>query len=353
MMRAILGQDLIHERFRKALSRDRLASTFLFVGQDGVGKRAFAHFLAQALLCEQSPPPRLEPCGTCPACQQVAAETHPDLEIVRKPAERAALPIELLVGDREHRMQEGLCHKIALKPFRGGRKVAIIEDADYLFQEGANAILKTLEEPPRKSVIILISSSEQRQLPTIRSRCQVVRFQPLEPHVIQTILLREGWVSSDEEAQRLAALAQGSLERVRWMLNAELREFEQSLRQYLTQSYWEPLPLAAQVTSNVNAAGKEAASRRERFRQIVGFAADFYRQAMHAATDPAAETNPPSNPLRIPAELAARCVERCLEADLQIQANANQATLVEAWIDALAEQHVRASTAQRAASNGR
>ena len=76
-------------------------------------------------------------------------------------------------------MREGLCHDIALKPFRGGRKIAIIDDADYLNQEGANCLLKTLEEPPEKSVIILIGTSQQRQLPTIRSRCQIVRFAPL------------------------------------------------------------------------------------------------------------------------------------------------------------------------------
>ena len=73
-------------------------------------------------------------------------------------------------------MREGLCHDISLKPYSGRRKVAVIDDADYLNQEGANALLKTLEEPPPKSLLILIGTSEQRQLPTIRSRCRRLRW---------------------------------------------------------------------------------------------------------------------------------------------------------------------------------
>jgi hypothetical protein len=176
---SLYGHDRAIEQFRRAVRRGRLASTFLLVGPDGVGKRTFALKLAQSLLCERTPEAELGGCGVCPACQQVAALTHPDVRLVAKPADRSFIPIELFIGDREHRLREGLCHDIALKPFRGGRKVAIIDDADCLNQEGANCLLKTLEEPPPRSVLMLIGTSEQRQLPTIRSRCQIVRFLPL------------------------------------------------------------------------------------------------------------------------------------------------------------------------------
>ena len=78
----ILGHDEVAEHFRRALARGRLASSFLFVGPPGIGKRWFALKLAQALLCQRSPEEALDPCGTCPACVQVAAGTHPDLEII-------------------------------------------------------------------------------------------------------------------------------------------------------------------------------------------------------------------------------------------------------------------------------
>ena len=121
----------------------------------------------------------LDPCETCPSCTMVLAGTHPDLDVVGKPADKAFLPLELFIGDREHRRQEGLCHNISLKPFMGGRKIAVIDDADFLNAEGANCLLKTLEEPPPQSVLILIGTSPAKQLPTIRSRCQLVRFRPL------------------------------------------------------------------------------------------------------------------------------------------------------------------------------
>src|SRR5256885_12928292 len=176
---SIRGHDRVVEKFRRGLAKGRLASTFLFVGPPGIGKRTFALKLAQALLCEKVVPEALAPCGECPSCRQVQSLNHPDIEIVTKPADNAFIPLEALIGDAEHRMRAGLCYNIALKPYSGRRKVAIIDDADYLNKEGANCLLKTLEEPPPQSVPILIGTSEQRQLPTIRSRCQIVRFQSL------------------------------------------------------------------------------------------------------------------------------------------------------------------------------
>src|SRR5262245_57916847 len=113
----ILGHDRLVEQFRRALRRERLASTFLFVGPTGVGKRTFALKLAQGLLCDNVPPARLEPCGHCAACQQVAAGTHPDVEVVSRPADKAFIPLATLIGEDERRMREGLCYNISLKPF--------------------------------------------------------------------------------------------------------------------------------------------------------------------------------------------------------------------------------------------
>ena len=174
----IAGHDEIVARFRTMLARGRLASTFLFVGPAGVGKRTFATRLAAALLCQTQPPAALDPCGVCSSCLQVAAGTHPDLLRVSKPADKSFIPLELFIGPKEKRMQQGLCHDISLKPFMGGGRVAIIDDADYLNEEGANSLLKTLEEPPPQSVLILIGTSADRQLPTIRSRAALSASAP-------------------------------------------------------------------------------------------------------------------------------------------------------------------------------
>jgi len=152
----ILGHDRNVQRFGDSLKRNRMASTFLFVGPAGIGKRTFAIHLAQGLLCENNADDSIDPCDQCPSCQQVMAATHPDLIQVSRPAGKAFIPVELLIGDKEHRRQRGLCHDIGLKPFSGKRKVAIIDDADFLNVEGANSLLKTLEEPPANSILILI-----------------------------------------------------------------------------------------------------------------------------------------------------------------------------------------------------
>jgi DNA polymerase-3 subunit delta' len=340
----ILGHDQVWDRFRRSLDRGRLASTFLFVGPHGIGKRGTAMRLAQCLLCETTPAEDLHACGSCPSCQQVAALTHPDLIVIGKPEDKSFIPVECFIGDREHRMREGLCHDIALKPFRGGRRIAIIDDADFLNQEGANCLLKTLEEPPPQSLIILIGSSEQRQLPTIRSRCQIVRFAPLPPPLVAELLTRQNHVDA-AQAHSVAVRCGGSLTRALELCDPELEQTRGTLLEQLCRLDFDSLTLATTVTGFVEAAGKDAPPRRARLRQVVEMAADFYRAVMRQS----AQTGPSGDPLidQLVAAacqawggnpvVAAACLDRCLDAQQQIDANANLPTLVPSWIDDLAE----------------
>ncbi len=331
------------EQFRRAVARGRLATSFLFVGPEGIGKRTFAVKLAQALLCPTRADAALDPCLACPGCQQVAAGTHPDLLAVSRPEGKSFIPLELLIGDPEHRMREGLCHEIGLKPMTGGRKIAVIDQADFLNQEGANCLLKTLEEPPPRSVLILIGTSPARQLPTIRSRCQVIRFRPLSEEQVAEVLRSGGLVADAEEARRLAAQSGGSVGRaLQASADPEAMAFCEQLVAWLAEPRLDSVRVAAAVQGFVQEAGTAAAARRERVRQAVGAAVDFYRdlicgltgagprRAASAAADRAARFWPGD------AETAADCLDRCLEALAQIDRNANQATLIEAWLDGLA-----------------
>jgi DNA polymerase-3 subunit delta' len=339
----IQGHDTVVEQFRRALERGRLASSFLFGGPAGIGKRTFALKLAQAMLCERRPEEAMDPCEMCPPCTMVLAGTHPDIMRVSRPEGKSEIPVALLIGEKDRRMREGMCHDIGLKPFMGGRKIAIIDDADFLNEEGANSLLKTLEEPPPRSVLVLIGTSPAKQLPTIRSRCQLIRFRPLETEVVAELLVSKGLVSDISEASRLARYAEGSLQRAVELADPDLWNFRRTLFERLSASILESVSLAQSVSAFVEEAGKEAPPRRARLRQIVGFAADFYRHLVHATS---------GSPLPDDADLrrfleqargrwrggptaAATCLDRCLDAASQIDRNANQTTLIEAWLDDL------------------
>lgn len=339
------GHDQVVEWFRRGLDRNRLASTFLFLGPPGIGKRTFALRLAQSLLCDTHAEAELAACGRCPACVQVAAGSHPDLIQVSKPKDKNFIPVEAFIGDREHRMQQGLCHDISLKPFCGGRKIAIIDDADLIKNpEGSNCLLKTLEEPPPRSVLILIGTSEQKQLPTIRSRSQIVRFNPLPVDVVAKLLLEQSVVDDSAEAERLAALSQGSLQRARLWLDSDLCEFRDRILSYLSDPAADTVRFTRETSAFVDAAGKEAPPRRERLRLVISFAADFFRQLMFVLAGAPAETDPAlAQAVHAAArswpeteEVAGDCLERCVDALAHVDANANLATLVECWLDDLA-----------------
>ena len=339
----ILGHDRIVEQFRRALRRGRMASTFLFVGPAGIGKRAFALKLAQGLLCDTAAPEQLDPCGHCPGCSQVMAGSHPDLEVVGRPEDKAFIPLATFIGDDEHRNREGLCYNISLKPFSGKRRIAIIDDADYLNVEGANCLLKTLEEPPPGAVLILISTSEQRQLPTIRSRCQVVRFRPLSEVDVESILLSQKLVESSVVARQAAARSGGSVERALEATDPALAEYQMELLDQISRREFDTPALAKATTAFIDTAGKEAPAKRARFKQAINAASGFYRELMLTN---AGQT--PSGPLAKPIaqalrwwpggdEAAAWCLEACLDAAAAVDANANQATLVECWLDDLGQ----------------
>ena len=346
----LLGHVNAIDRFRRSIGRNRLASTYLFVGPPGVGKHTFAIKLAQALLCQANPPEMLEACGNCPSCQQVAAETHPDLILISKPTDKAFIPVETFIGDREHRRQTGLCHDIGLKPFMGGRKIAIIDDADFLNQESANCLLKTLEEPPPNSLLILIGTSEQRQLSTIVSRSQIVRFSSLEASEVEQLLgrLATDGVETEVPAGELAAASNGSIATAVRLSEIETFEFRQQLLTYLAQLDPAWNEFTKTITTFVDAAGKDAASKRARLTMVADLAIDFYRNGILAITG---QTNPNLDPAMqnaveqlvagwggredhdtSAAESLGRCIHRCGDLQQQVAANVNQSVSVDAWL---------------------
>jgi DNA polymerase-3 subunit delta' len=334
----IVGQDAVVEQFVRAAAHGRIAGSYLFIGPPGVGKGTVALALAKSLLCER-PSPRLVACGACASCVQADGGSHPDIDVVAKPADRATIPLELLIGDPEHRMREGLCWRLLLRPALGGRKVAIILDADHLADEAANCLLKTLEEPPDRAVIILVGTSLERQLPTIRSRCQIVRFQPLEEEAVFRILTAEsvatGGPADPALLRSCAAASGGSLARARLLLDPELTAFRGRLITLLSQRPLHGVELSRETSALVEAAGKEAPPRRARLRVVLEAAVDFYRASLRRAatgerpTDPAIAGHVEA--WGADAEEAAQAIHSTLDALASIDRNANLTILVDAW----------------------
>jgi len=338
----IEGHDAIAAQFAAAEARGRIAGSYLFIGPPGVGKGAFARALSAALVC-LSPRPGLVACGGCASCLQARAGSHPDIDVVSKPEDRATIPLDALIGDPEHRMREGLCWRILLRPGLGGRKVAIVLDADHLTDEAANCLLKTLEEPPPGAVMILVGTGLERQLPTIRSRCQVVRFGPLPPDTVRRLVAEELVRKGDEtDAATIAAAAAasgGSLDRARLLLDAEVGAFRIRLLDWLGRRPLRGVELARELNAVVEAAGKEAPPRRTRLAALLDAAVEFYRAALRAsaggetAADPALARAVAT--WAADADEAAAGLEATLDALDAIERNAHLPTLVDAWTSIL------------------
>jgi DNA polymerase-3 subunit delta' len=195
---AIVGQVAAVALLRRAVAQDRIAHAYAFIGPGGVGRRLTARALAQATLCDA------RGCGACATCRRVAAGQHPDCHVIvpapprDNPRGAPAIRIEQV---RE------LEHWAALAPLAAPRKVFILDDAERMTLPTAQALLKTLEEPPPRTHLVLVVGSPRALPPTVLSRCQRVRFGPLGERETVALLERHG---VDPAASRLLArLAQG------------------------------------------------------------------------------------------------------------------------------------------------
>lgn len=327
----VRGHDRVVESLRRGLAVGRFPHALLFVGPEGIGKRRFAQRLAQALLCERNAIEQMESCGACPGCQQVEAGTHPDVLAVSRPEEKHELPIDVI---------RQLNHDLALKPMRGTRRVAIVDDADALSEEAANAFLKTLEEPPPGSVLILIGTAAELQLDTILSRCRIVRFEPLPAADLAQVLLDQGIVADRAEAERLAALGEGSVGRALGLADAALDGFRRELIDVLADPRgFDPPALSRRIEGFVQEAGKESAARRARATLIVGELARFFRGVLWQTAGLAPPCPDPAD-RRAVAAVAERLgpedvfvlADRCLLADYQITRRAHLPMILDALL---------------------
>ncbi len=203
------GQDQIIGLLKKSLETQNIAHAFLLTGPPHVGKETLAIELAQALNCESKNPP----CGQCRSCQHIAERKHADVIFVNLKLS-AEMSINSTEGESTARTKigikciEALQHLANLPAYEGKYKVFIFEEASQLSTPAANRLLKILEEPPAKVIWLLLSSEESLLLPTVISRCQILKLKPMVLSKIQEILEIEYGVE-ESKAKLLSRLSRG------------------------------------------------------------------------------------------------------------------------------------------------
>ena len=210
MFDELTGNARVKAVLKRMLVTGRLPGALLFTGEEGIGKRLFALEVARALNCRS--PKGHEACGVCPPCvrifrlnypqredaeewTQIIWTDHPDVGLV-------VAPKRVLRVEQMRQIEK----EANFRPFEGKARVFLIDDADKLNDASANALLKVLEEPPRTSHLILITARPAMLLPTILSRCQMIRFSPLRPEEIESHLVKN---KIDVKTARVRARAAG------------------------------------------------------------------------------------------------------------------------------------------------
>jgi DNA polymerase-3 subunit delta' len=267
----VIGQQRSLEILCSALGNGRLHHAYLFVGPEGVGKRTVALGLAKALHCEEA---ANDFCGRCAACARIQNGNHPDVRLVEILEDKKEISIKQ-VRDIEKDLN--------FRSFSGKRKIAIIDPATSMNLSAQNALLKTLEEPPQDSLLILIAANAGGLLPTLRSRCLRLPFGPLARDAVAEFLITNKGIEK-EEARFLAAVSMGSLGAA---LRLDKEEFLERRRSWAEK--------VSSLTSGDYRAASEAAeaiaSNKEESLQFLEWAETWYRDLLiHAVTENSAET---------------------------------------------------------------
>lgn len=199
----IIGHTTPIHWLQRAVKTHQVGHAYLFAGDPAIGKRSTAIRFIQALSCEQTVPYGIpDSCGTCRACRHILVETHPDYLCIRPEQDQSSNPQIKIERIRE------IDHHVVYRPLSGLRKVCLIDDADRMTSNAANALLKTLEEPPDHSLFILVTGRPTALPATIRSRCFRINFSPPPRKTVERYLIEQRQCSQDEA--RWVSLITGS-----------------------------------------------------------------------------------------------------------------------------------------------
>lgn len=206
-LQSVPGQERAKRFLKQLISIGRVPHALLFSGMEGIGKAQVAREFSKALNCHAAKD--WDACDHCISCHKIDGDLHPDLVWVT--SDGAFIKLDQIRDLRK---------RVRFRPFEGAWRVIVIQDAQKLRDEAANALLKMLEEPPGQNIFILLALEPQMLLPTIVSRCCHVRFQPLPDEWIEKHLLDIHQIPP-ERAREIAHLAEGSMERAKWLVEED------------------------------------------------------------------------------------------------------------------------------------
>jgi len=193
-----IGNQHIRDGIQQALKNNSLPHAYIFYGPEGVGKRTLALILAKSLNCLNL---KDDCCDKCNSCYKIDKGLHPDVRLLL-PGGKVSISIEQMRGE--------IRRTIYLKPMEGRKRVYIIDEAERMTTEAANSLLKTLEEPPSAAILILLTTSYLSLLPTIRSRCQALRFSSIRREELRDFLVKT-YDYSEKKASHISELSEGSV----------------------------------------------------------------------------------------------------------------------------------------------
>lgn len=222
----VVGHKDILKYISSAVENNRVSHAYILNGERGSGKKMLANLFAMTLLCETGDN---EPCGKCHSCKQAESGNHPD--IIRVTHEK---PNSISVDD----IRTQVNNTVDIKPYQGPYKVYIIPQADMMTPQAQNAILKTIEEPPSYAVFLLLTENAETLLPTINSRCVMLKLRNIKDTLIKKYLM-ENLEIPDYKADMCMAFAQGNMGRAIMLANSdhfnEIREEAVQLLKHISE----------------------------------------------------------------------------------------------------------------------
>ena len=222
----VVGHKDILKYISSAVENNRVSHAYILNGERGSGKKMLANLFAMTLLCETGDN---EPCGKCHSCKQAESGNHPD--IIRVTHEK---PNSISVDD----IRTQVNNTVDIKPYQGPYKVYIIPQADMMTPQAQNAILKTIEEPPSYAVFLLLTENAETLLPTINSRCVMLKLRNIKDTLTKKYLM-ENLEIPDYKADMCTAFAQGNMGRAIMLANSdhfnEIREEAVQLLKHISE----------------------------------------------------------------------------------------------------------------------